>query len=92
MSVPKKRRTSSSKKRRASHFALGSEALVTCSKCKKKTRPHRVCEYCGFYKGKEVIAPKGTVAPVKKEKATASNADGKKKEEKKQKEETTNTK
>jgi large subunit ribosomal protein L32 len=29
--------------------------LAVCPKCGKKARPHTVCVYCGYYKGKEVI-------------------------------------
>ena len=29
--------------------------LSTCSQCKKLCLPHRVCPYCGYYKGKPVL-------------------------------------
>lgn len=55
MSVPKKKRTLSSAKRRRSHHALKKQNLATCPKCKKPIAQHRACAFCGFYKGKEVI-------------------------------------
>lgn len=58
MSVPTQRRTKSSRLRRASHFALKKTNLVKCPKCDKPTLPHKVCEFCGTYKGKQVIALK----------------------------------
>jgi large subunit ribosomal protein L32 len=32
-----------------------SNNLSVCSHCKKSIMPHRVCPYCGYYKGKPVI-------------------------------------
>jgi len=55
MSVPKKRRTKSSVGNRRSHHAKKKTALNKCPKCKRALRPHRICSFCGFYKGKEVI-------------------------------------
>ncbi len=55
MSVPKKRRTKSSVGRRRSHHALKAITLTKCQKCGKMVRPHRACEFCGFYNDKEVL-------------------------------------
>ena len=55
MAVPKHRRTSSSKRRRASHFALGTTQTATCPKCKSPVLQHRACPECGYYKGHEVV-------------------------------------
>lgn len=41
--------------RRRSHLALKKQALTACGQCKKMIKPHRVCSYCGYYKGREVI-------------------------------------
>ncbi|MEK7125772.1 MAG: 50S ribosomal protein L32 [Patescibacteria group bacterium] len=54
MSVQPKRRTSSQKKRRASHFALTKANLTQCLDCGTKVLPHRLCPKCGSYtKGKK---------------------------------------
>lgn len=58
MSVPKKRRTSSSVGRRRSHHALKEVTLNKCSQCGKAVKPHTACSFCGTYKGKQVIKPK----------------------------------
>jgi len=63
MSVPKKKRTKSSKGRRASHFGLKPLTLGTCKKCGKAVRPHYACS-C------ETVA----AAPVKKEAAPKKEA------------------
>jgi len=55
MALPGKRRTKSSKRRRAAHFALSKTNLSTCPKCKKPILPHRLCRFCGYYKGQDVL-------------------------------------
>ena len=61
MSVPKKRRTSSSVGRRRAHHALNKLTLSKCPQCGKAIKPHTACEFCGTYKGKEVIKIKEKV-------------------------------
>ena len=58
MSVPKKRRTSSSAGRRRSHHGLKTVTLNKCSECGKEVLPHTACDFCGFYKGKEAVKVK----------------------------------
>lgn len=58
MSVPVKKRTRGSKKRRASHFALKKVRTILCPKCKRPKLPHQVCAFCGTYKGREVLKSK----------------------------------
>jgi len=55
MGIPSKRRTKQQKRERASHFALVKVGLTTCSHCKKTIIPHRVCPFCGYYGGREVV-------------------------------------
>jgi len=58
MGLPSKRRTKTSKKERAAHFALKKTVLNSCPKCGKPVMPHRACGKCGTYNGREVIAMK----------------------------------
>jgi len=58
MSVPKKRRTRGSKKRRASHFGLKKAKTINCPKCKHPKLPHQVCAFCGSYKSNDVLKSK----------------------------------
>lgn len=44
--------------RRSANFKLTASSLSVCSQCKKSILPHRVCPYCGFYKGELVLSPK----------------------------------
>jgi large subunit ribosomal protein L32 len=66
MGLPSQKRTKSSKKRRASHFALGLKSANKCSKCQAPILTHHVCKNCGFYKGREVLKIKSKVAKKKK--------------------------
>ncbi len=59
MSVPTQRRTKSSAKRRAAHFALKKQQTLKCSNCGYSILPHRACPKCGHYKGKKVIRAQG---------------------------------
>lgn len=82
MGLPGHRRTSSHKRRRASHFALKKISLSTCPKCKKQVLPHNACAFCGTYAGRQVLKveapaalkaasakPKKAAAPKKKKEA-----------------------
>ncbi|MEM7181083.1 MAG: 50S ribosomal protein L32 [Spirochaetota bacterium] len=62
MAVPKRRKSKSKVRTKRAHHAIGKPNLVPCPECKSFTLPHRVCPFCGFYKGKLEVAPK-----VKKE-------------------------
>jgi large subunit ribosomal protein L32 len=56
MGTPTKKRTSGQRKRRASHFALATKNLVKCPKCKKEIMSHRMCDFCGYYNGRQVVS------------------------------------
>lgn len=55
MAVPRHRHTVSKVHKRRMHIFIKPASLVACSKCKKATRPYTACQFCGYYKGKEVI-------------------------------------
>jgi len=55
MAVPKKRTTSSSRDQRRMHIFLEKPTLTKCSKCGHFILPHTICQFCGYYKGREVI-------------------------------------
>jgi len=66
MSVPAKRRASSSKRRRASHFALKKVKFVLCPKCQRPKMPHAVCSFCGTYRNREILKSKLDKKEMKK--------------------------
>ena len=55
MGLPAKKRTSQSRRDRASHFAIKHRSLKACSNCAKPILSHRACPHCGQYKGKVVV-------------------------------------
>jgi len=68
MSVPKKRRTKSSVGKRRSHHSLKAIKLASCPKCGKAVQPHRVCGFCGYYKGREALMVKTKTKKKEKQK------------------------
>jgi large subunit ribosomal protein L32 len=78
MGLPAKKRTKSSKRRRASHFALKHRALTVCSHCRKAILPHRVCPHCGYYRGRQVIKLKSALDKKSKAKGKKKDADDEK--------------
>jgi large subunit ribosomal protein L32 len=56
MGLPSQKRTKSSARRRASHFALKSVNKIKCSNCQASILPHRACPKCGYFKGEKKTA------------------------------------
>ena len=71
MPHPTQKRTKSSKKRRASHFALKRKTLGTCSHCQAKADSHRACPACGYYNGRPVVKDSKSKAKRKKKASKA---------------------
>lgn len=55
MPVPKQRHTKSHRNRRRSHLAMKKRNLSSCPKCGEPILAHRVCSFCGYYNGREVV-------------------------------------
>lgn len=55
MALPARHHSRSRVGKRRSHFALKTDNLIICSHCKRSIPSHKVCPYCGYYKGNEVI-------------------------------------
>jgi len=60
MPLPKRRHSKSRGAKRRTHWKLNVPTLVECSHCHQPKLPHRICPNCGYYNGKEEIAPKET--------------------------------
>ncbi len=52
MGLPSKKRTRTSKRDRASHFALDATTVRKCESCAAPVLPHHACAKCGSYRGK----------------------------------------
>lgn len=77
MGLPGHRRTSSHKRRRASHFALKVANLTRCAHCQQPVRPHQVCSHCGYYRGRQVIKVKSKVGKRAKAKQVEAKKEDK---------------
>lgn len=55
MPNPKRRHSNSRTQKRRAHDALKQPGQTECPHCHEKIQPHRVCPFCGQYKGREVI-------------------------------------
>jgi large subunit ribosomal protein L32 len=55
MAVPKRRTSKSRKRLRRGHHSAVSTLPQACSRCGSPKLPHRVCDSCGYYRGKKQI-------------------------------------
>jgi len=55
MAVPKKKMSRSRTRRRKAQWKVSAPATVRCQRCSAMHLPHRLCQVCGSYKGREVI-------------------------------------
>ena len=58
MAVPRAKTSKARTKRRQGiNMRLATPNLVACGNCGNLVMQHRVCPKCGFYHGRQVIAP-----------------------------------
>ncbi|MBI3680072.1 MAG: 50S ribosomal protein L32 [Acidobacteria bacterium] len=55
MPNPKRRHSTRRTSNRRAHDHLRPAALADCPKCGEPKLAHRVCPYCGSYKGREIV-------------------------------------
>lgn len=58
MAHPKRRHSNTRTNLRRSHDHLSIGALNTCPNCGKPKLAHRVCKFCGHYRGKQTVTIK----------------------------------
>ena len=58
MAVPKKRKSRSRRNERRSHDALADINFAVCQQCGAPTLLHKVCNECGYYRGRQVLKVK----------------------------------
>jgi large subunit ribosomal protein L32 len=63
MPNPKRKHSVQRSRKRRTHWVVKIPAFSPCSQCQKLIVPHRVCPFCGYYKGKPVVQ-----IPVQEEK------------------------
>ncbi|MDR2803138.1 MAG: 50S ribosomal protein L32 [Treponema sp.] len=60
MAVPRAKTSKARTSRRQTiNMRLDAPRTVECGSCGNKILLHRVCPKCGFYRGKQIIEPKG---------------------------------
>lgn len=55
MALPKKRHSKARGRRRRTHWKISLVNLEPCPQCKQPKPPHRICGFCGYYDGRQVI-------------------------------------
>ncbi len=55
MALPKGKISKARKHSRRANWKLEAPAIVECPKCHKMKLSHRVCKFCGFYDGTDVL-------------------------------------
>lgn len=58
MAVPKRKVSKAKGRSRMANWKATAPNLVECPQCHELTVPHRMCKNCGYYNGREVVAPK----------------------------------
>lgn len=56
MAVPKRKTSPSRRGMRRSHDSLAMPAFGECPNCGELKRPHHLCDACGHYNGREIVA------------------------------------
>jgi large subunit ribosomal protein L32 len=57
MAVPKRRTSHARQGKRRSHLHIKPLQIQYCPHCNEPVLPHRICPNCGFYQGREAVAP-----------------------------------
>lgn len=52
MPVPRRRHSKARRDRSRTHKKLTASQVVKCDHCGAEKLPHRICQECGYYKGK----------------------------------------
>ncbi len=55
MALPKRQHSRQRSRKRRTHWKLKVANFSVCPQCKKPVIPHRVCPFCGTYKGKPIV-------------------------------------
>jgi len=55
MPLPKRQHSKSRGRKRRTHWKVTVAALRKCPQCQKAGLPHRVCPFCGYYKGTPIV-------------------------------------
>ena len=74
MPNPKRQHSKQRGRKRRTHYKLRIAGYGPCPHCQKSIAPHRVCPFCGHYKGKPIVEVRSKDKKEKKEKVQAAAA------------------
>ena len=60
--LPKRKYAKARQGERRAHLGLEPINVTECPNCHRARLPHHVCPHCGYYRGREVVAPKSRAA------------------------------
>ena len=66
MALPKRQHSRQRSRKRRTHWKLKVPAFSSCSHCQKQILSHRVCPFCGQYKGQQIVEIKAKKEKKKK--------------------------
>jgi large subunit ribosomal protein L32 len=55
VATPKKKTTKTKTRQRAANWKAEPSTFAECPQCHQPKLPHRVCQNCGYYAGRQVI-------------------------------------
>ena len=58
MALPKRKHSKARRDKSRTHWKLAMPTLSKCPQCAKPAPPHRVCPFCGTYRGRQVVVIK----------------------------------
>ncbi len=58
MALPKRQHSRQRGRKRRTHWKLKVFSFAICPNCRKPVISHRVCPFCGYYKGRPVVEMK----------------------------------
>ncbi len=64
MALPKRQHSKQRGRKRRTHWKLRVAGMGKCPNCQKPILSHRICPFCGHYKGQKIVE----VAPAKEAK------------------------
>lgn len=55
MALPKRQHSKQRGRKRRTHWKFSVPSLSPCPQCHRAIIPHRVCPFCGYYKGQPIV-------------------------------------
>jgi large subunit ribosomal protein L32 len=56
MALQKRKHCQARRDKRRSHWKLPTMGFTRCAQCARTIQPHRICGFCGYYRGRQIVA------------------------------------